>query len=228
MVTSKELAEYFVDTYRDPEEPISKSMNGLFGEFLGEQIRMDRDLDPEKILRAANSERDYDWEGLKDDFRIFLEKRLDRYHDGDIENPGVDRPNFEEDAHYALGYVKTSMGEANDAFMTSVIQFKSFESPEIYALELEYLDEEEGVEAIEHLLDKDEEEEVKRMLRKGVSRKDEERVRKAYRKIAKVNPELAREIKEDISDERFEAIMSSELTQVLPAKLESFRDELDF
>lgn len=210
MEDSEYLAEYFINTYRDPETPVSTNMNAVFGEFLGEQIRMDKDFDPESILRASTGEGDYDWEHLKDDFRIFLEKRLDRHHDGNLRNPNIEAEDLEEDIYYTLGYVETGIGDANEAFITSVIQFSNPENPGEYVLEVEYLDEEEGLEAINYLLENNEEE-VKRIIEKGVSWKDEERVRKAYRKVAEVNPQLARELKENVNDDRFELIMGSEL-----------------
>lgn len=230
------LADYFIETYRDSEIPVSQNMNAVMGEFLGEQIRLDRDFDSQAILNAVNEGEDYDWEGLKDDFRIFLEKRFDRHHDGDLDNPERTEPGFDVETHYSLGYIGTDMREHNfrtsdEVFMTSVVQFQDTESDgEEYAVEVEYLDQEEGLEAVEYLLERGQIEKVESMITHAASRRDTERALKAYEKVVEENPRLARNLMHNLIEdqEELEDSLKALYFEHNPEVFESFRDQLDF
>lgn len=228
--TPDQLAEYFVDSYRDPDTTFSQNMHAVFGEFIIAQLETGESFDSEELLEAVNSKEEYNWEGLKDNFRIFLEKRFDRYHDGDLENPEVAENDFVTDTHYNLGYIGTEMGEdiedLGEVFMTSVIQFKNPEEGD-YAVEVEYLDEEEGLEAIKHLLENGQREKVEKLIQFGI-KVNQERALKAYEAVAENDIILAKTLKEQETDSEIEASMMAKMVENSDNLFEDIKDELDF
>ncbi|EHK01269.1 hypothetical protein HRED_09050 [Candidatus Haloredivivus sp. G17] len=153
------------------------------------------ELDINNLSEAIQSNSEaYDWNLFREEFQIFLEKRLDRYHNGSIENPTKKQNDLEMKTHYSLNYRETEFGDldSNDpeeVFMTSVIQFQDTKSEdEEYAVEVEYLDTDEGLEAIEYLLERGKAEKVEKMITRAVNRNS------GYRKMQ--NGFLVKEIEE--------------------------------
>jgi len=205
-------------------------MNAVLGEFLGEQIEINDDFKPNELLKAVSGDQEDDWDGLKDDFRVFLEKQLDRYHGGGLENPEIEESSFEEETHYSLGYIPVEMADdaskPDNVFMTSAIEFENPENND-YAVQVEYLQEDEGLEAIEHLLETNQQDKVSEMINYGL-RINSDRALKAYQAVVENDILLAKELKEKQNDEELEASMRATLLENSQDELRDFRDELDF
>jgi hypothetical protein len=136
--------------------------------------------------------------------------------------------------HYSLNYRETEFGDldSNDpeeVFMTSVIQFQDTKSEdEEYAVEVEYLDTDEGLEAIEYLLERGKAEKVEKMITRAVNRKDNERALKAYEMLAEKAPLVADRIIEEVDDPNLKASMDAKIFENSKESFRDFRDQLDF
>ena len=189
------------------------------------------DLDADNMINALdrNSD-DYDWRTFENEFRIFLEQRLNRHHNGSIENPELSDTNLEVNTHYSPGYIHSEVAspEIANVFMTSIIQFEDLEEDD-YGIEVEYLDKEEGIEAIKHLLENEQEEKVDTMVRFGL-KINPERALEAYKVVAREKPILAKNMLGELplNDNDLESSMKSIYFKNNPEMFESFRDGLDF
>lgn len=118
--------------------------------------------------------------------------------------------------------------EISNVFMTSIIQFEDLEEDD-YGIEVEYLDKEEGIEAIKHLLENEQEEKVDTMVRFGL-KINPERALEAYKVVAREKPILAKNMLGELplNDNDLESSMKSIYFKNNPEMFESFRDGLDF
>lgn len=218
-----DLTEYFEEMYWGGEEAGSSAKN-ILEEYLN--YRDISSLNAENLIR-------HEVEGLKrekfrDNFQEFLKKRLDRYHDGSIENPDLNENDLKVRRKYFFGYLDTELAPRNtdEAFMTSIIDFQ--DSKGNYGKEVEYLDIEEGLEAIKHLLENDEER-VREMIQYGLKSSPEKAI-EAYKVVAQESPALAGELLEDVTffDESLESSIKSIYFKNNPDVFRNFRNQLDF
>lgn len=224
------LTDYFTELYRS-DESLYRSARNLFGDFMQYQVIPSDTLDANDLITALdNNDRDYEWDEFEREFQVFLEKRLDRHHDGSIKNTDIPENDFKVERHYNLGYISTDFGspEPEKVFMTSVIQFEDPEEDD-YAIEVEYLGEEEGLEAVRHLLEKDDREKVSDLIRFGL-KINSDRALKAYKVVAREDPVLANNLLDDLEiyDEDLESSMKAIYFKNNPDVFESFSNELDF
>jgi hypothetical protein len=113
--------------------------------------------------------------------------------------------------------------------MTSVIQFQETSSEdEEYAVEVEYLDTDKGLEAIEYLLEHGKAEKVEKMITRAVNRKDNERALKAYEVLAEKAPLVADRIIEEVDEPDLKASMDAKIFENSKESFRDFRDQLDF
>lgn len=228
------LTDYFTEVYKS-EDGLERPARNLLANFYKHQGMDSEELDINNLSEAiqSNSE-EYDWNLFREEFQIFLEKRLDRYHNGSIENPTKKQKDLEMKTHYSLNYRETEFGDldSNDpeeVFMTSVIQFQDTKSEdEEYAIEVEYLDTDEGLEAIEYLLERGKAEKVEKMITRAVNRKDNERALKAYDLLAEKAPLVADRIIEEVDDPDLKASMDAKIFENSKESFRDFRDQLDF
>lgn len=228
------LTDYFTELYKS-EDGLERPARNLLANFYKHQGMDSEELDINNLSEAiqSNSE-EYDWNLFREEFQIFLEKRLDRYHNGSIENPTKKQNDLEMKTHYSLNYRETEFGDldSNDpeeVFMTSVIQFQDTKSEdEEYAVEVEYLDTDEGLEAIEYLLERGKAEKVEKMITRAVNRKDNERALKAYDLLAEKAPLVADRIIEEVDDPDLKASMDAKIFENSKESFRDFRDQLDF
>lgn len=228
------LTDYFTELYKS-EDGLERPARNLLANFYKHQGMDSEELDINNLSEAiqSNSE-EYDWNLFREEFQIFLEKRLDRYHNGSIENPTKKQNDLEMKTHYSLNYRETEFGDldSNDpeeVFMTSVIQFQDTKSEdEEYAVEVEYLDTDEGLEAIEYLLERGKAEKVEKMITRAVNRKDNERALKAYEVLAEKAPLVADRIIEEVDDPDLKASMDAKIFENSKESFRDFRDQLDF
>lgn len=228
------LTDYFTEVYKS-EDGLERPARNLLANFYKHQGMDSEELDINNLSEAiqSNSE-EYDWNLFREEFQIFLEKRLDRYHNGSIENPTKKQNDLEMKTHYSLNYRETEFGDldSNDpeeVFMTSVIQFQDTKSEdEEYAVEVEYLDTDEGLEAIEYLLERGKAEKVEKMITRAVNRKDNERALKAYEVLAEKAPLVADRIIEEVDDPDLKASMDAKIFENSKESFRDFRDQLDF
>ena len=228
------LTDYFTEVYKS-EDGLERPARNLLANFYKHQGMDSEELDINNLSEAiqSNSE-EYDWNLFREEFQIFLEKRLDRYHNGSIENPTKKQKDLEMKTHYSLNYRETEFGDldSNDpeeVFMTSVIQFQDTKSEdEEYAVEVEYLDTDEGLEAIEYLLERGKAEKVEKMITRAVNRKDNERALKAYDLLAEKAPLVADRIIEEVDDPDLKASMDAKIFENSKESFRDFRDQLDF
>lgn len=228
------LTDYFTEVYKS-EDGLERPARNLLANFYKHQGMDSEELDINNLSEAiqSNSE-EYDWNLFREEFQIFLEKRLDRYHNGSIENPTKKQNDLEMKTHYSLNYRETEFGDldSNDpeeVFMTSVIQFQDTKSEdEEYAVEVEYLDTDEGLEAIEYLLERGKAEKVEKMITRAVNRKDNERALKAYDLLAEKAPLVADRIIEEVDDPDLKASMDAKIFENSKESFRDFRDQLDF
>lgn len=228
------LTDYFTEVYKS-EDGLERPARNLLANFYKHQGMDSEELDINNLSEAiqSNSE-EYDWNLFREEFQIFLEKRLDRYHNGSIENPTKKQNDLEMKTHYSLNYRETEFGDldSNDpeeVFMTSVIQFQDTKSEdEEYAIEVEYLDTDEGLEAIEYLLERGKAEKVEKMITRAVNRKDNERALKAYDLLAEKAPLVADRIIEEVDDPDLKASMDAKIFENSKESFRDFRDQLDF
>lgn len=223
------LTDYFTELYRS-EDGLEKSARNLLGDFYMHQGLESEEIDVNNLSEAIqNSSEEYDWNLFKDQFQIFLEKRLDRYHNGSIENPETTANDLETERHYSLGYIETDIAspDTEEVFMTSIIQFEEPEN-ETSAIEVEYLETGEGLEAVEHLLEHDRET-VRELIEFGM-KINPDRATQAYKVVAQEEPGLARALLKNLAfrDESLESSMKSIYFKNNPEIFENFRDELDF
>lgn len=228
------LTDYFTELYKS-EDGLERPARNLLANFYKHQGMDSEELDINNLSEAiqSNSE-EYDWNLFREEFQIFLEKRLDRYHNGSIENPTKKQNDLEMKTHYSLNYRETEFGDldSNDpeeVFMTSVIQFQDTKSEdEEYAVEVEYLDTDEGLEAIEYLLERGKAEKVEKMITRAVNRKDNERALKAYDLLAEKAPLVADRIIEEVDEPDLKASMDAKIFENSKESFRDFRDQLDF
>lgn len=228
------LTDYFTELYKS-EDGLERPARNLLANFYKHQGMDSEELDINNLSEAIQSNSEaYDWNLFREEFQIFLEKRLDRYHNGSIENPTKKQNDLEMKTHYSLNYRETEFGDldSNDpeeVFMTSVIQFQDTKSEdEEYAVEVEYLDTDEGLEAIEYLLERGKAEKVEKMITRAVNRKDNERALKAYDLLAEKAPLVADRIIEEVDDPDLKASMDAKIFENSKESFRDFRDQLDF
>jgi hypothetical protein len=228
------LTDYFTELYKS-EDGLERPARNLLANFYKHQGMDSEELDINNLSEAIQSNSEaYDWNLFREEFQIFLEKRLDRYHNGSIENPTKKQNDLEMKTHYSLNYRETEFGDldSNDpeeVFMTSVIQFQDTKSEdEEYAVEVEYLDTDEGLEAIEYLLERGKAEKVEKMITRAVNRKDNERALKAYEVLAEKAPLVADRIIEEVDDPDLKASMDAKIFENSKESFRDFRDQLDF
>lgn len=228
------LTDYFTEVYKS-EDGLERPARNLLANFYKHQGMDSEELDINNLSEAIQSNSEaYDWNLFREEFQIFLEKRLDRYHNGSIENPTKKQNDLEMKTHYSLNYRETEFGDldSNDpeeVFMTSVIQFQDTKSEdEEYAVEVEYLDTDEGLEAIEYLLERGKAEKVEKMITRAVNRKDNERALKAYDLLAEKAPLVADRIIEEVDDPDLKASMDAKIFENSKESFRDFRDQLDF
>ena len=228
------LTDYFTEVYKS-EDGLERPARNLLANFYKHQGMDSEELDINNLSEAIQSNSEaYDWNLFREEFQIFLEKRLDRYHNGSIENPTKKQNDLEMKTHYSLNYRETEFGDldSNDpeeVFMTSVIQFQDTKSEdEEYAVEVEYLDTDEGLEAIEYLLERGKAEKVEKMITRAVNRKDNERALKAYDLLAEKAPLVADRIIEEVDEPDLKASMDAKIFENSKESFRDFRDQLDF
>jgi hypothetical protein len=228
------LTDYFTELYKS-EDGLERPARNLLANFYKHQGMDSEELDINNLSEAIQSNSEaYDWNLFREEFQIFLEKRLDRYHNGSIENPTKKQNDLEMKTHYSLNYRETEFGDldSNDpeeVFMTSVIQFQDTKSEdEEYAVEVEYLDTDEGLEAIEYLLERGKAEKVEKMITRAVNRKDNERALKAYDLLAEKAPLVADRIIEEVDEPDLKASMDAKIFENSKESFRDFRDQLDF
>lgn len=228
------LTDYFTELYKS-EDGLERPARNLLANFYKHQGIDSEELDINNLSEAIQSNSEaYDWNLFREEFQIFLEKRLDRYHNGSIENPTKKQNDLEMKTHYSLNYRGTEFGDldSNDpeeVFMTSVIQFQDTKSEdEEYAVEVEYLDTDEGLEAIEYLLERGKAEKVEKMITRAVNRKDNERALKAYEVLAEKAPLVADRVIEEVDDPDLKASMDAKIFENSKESFRDFRDQLDF
>lgn len=228
------LTDYFTEVYKS-EDGLERPARNLLANFYKHQGMDSEELDINNLSEAiqSNSE-EYDWNLFREEFQIFLEKRLDRYHNGSIENPTKKQNDLEMKTHYSLSYRETEFrdldsNDPEEVFMTSVIQFQDTKSEdEEYAVEVEYLDTDEGLEAIEYLLERGKAEKVEKMITRAVNRKDNERALKAYDLLAEKAPLVADRIIEEVDEPDLKASMDAKIFENSKESFRDFRDQLDF
>ena len=223
-IDTLDLAEYFVDTFRNGG-PFYDPMKEVLTDYISDRRSRDPEFKSSELFDAQEGV-DYDWEELKHDFRIYLEKRLDRNHDGGLENP-ENEDDLEPETAYHLGYVEVGVPtERNEAFMTSTIIFQEPENPG-QATYAEYLDESEGLDAIRHLLERGEREKVRNIIEKGINGLKKEKGLKAYEAVASTDPILAKDLLERTENSEVETQMRVALFNNNDI-FEEFGDSLDF
>lgn len=203
------LTDYFTQLYRS-DERLEASSRNIFGDFVQNVVVPSGSIDANELINALeNDSEDYDWRKFETEFQAFLERRLDRHHNGSLDNPEVEQNDFEVERHYNLGYISTEISspEVEEVFMTSIIQFEEPDD-DGYAIEVEYLDEEESLEAIEHLLEEGERDKVDEMLRFGL-KINEDRALKAYEAVASLDLDLAEKLRSEIEDPNLQDSMQS-------------------
>jgi hypothetical protein len=96
------LTDYFTEVYKS-EDGLERPARNLLANFYKHQGMDSEELDINNLSEAiqSNSE-EYDWNLFREEFQIFLEKRLDRYHNGSIENPTKKQNDLEMKTHYSL------------------------------------------------------------------------------------------------------------------------------
>lgn len=228
------LTDYFTELYKS-EDGLERPARNLLANFYKHQGMDSEELDINNLSEAIQSNSEaYDWNLFREEFQIFLEKRLDRYHNGSIENPTKKQNDLEMKTHYSLNYRGTEFRDLDsnhpeEVFMTSVIQFQETSSEdEEYAVEVEYLDTDEGLEAIEYLLERGKAEKVEKMITRAVNRKDNERALKAYDLLAEKAPLVADRIIEEVDEPDLKASMDAKIFENSKESFRDFRDQLDF
>jgi len=228
------LTDYFTELYKS-EGGLERPTRNILGDFYRHQGLGSEEIDINDLSEAIqNNSEEYNWKLFREEFQIFLEKRLDRYHDGSIKNPAKNQNDLNMKTHYNLGFIGTEFAELGsrapeEVFMTSVIQFQNTESEDDeYAVKVEYLDKDEGLEAIEYLLEQEEVGKVEEMITHAVNRRDTERALKAYEVVAENTPILADKIVKDVDDRDLKASMEAKIIENSTETFENFRDDLDF
>lgn len=218
-----ELAEYYIEMYWTDNE-VNEYARNILDDYLDSQGLSHAGA--ENLLRHGIQ--GLDKNKFRNKFATFLESRLDRNHNGSIENTERNENDLDVRRKYLLGYFDTELAprHIDEAFMTSIIHFQ--DSKGHFGKEIEYLDKEEGLEAIKHLLEHNEEK-VREMVQYGL-KTNPEKATEAYKVVARESPALAEELLKDVTffDESLESSIKSIYFNNNPDVFRNFRDQLDF
>jgi len=222
-IKSEDLAEYFVETFRE-QDYFSQGMRSVWKDYLIDRRNRDPNFSSGEPFDARDQE-DYDWSALKNDFRIYLEKRLDR-NNQNLENPDYE-DGLERDHFHRLGYVDVGPEfNGEDVFMTSIVHFQDPEEPD-WAVYAEYLDENESINAVTHLLERRQQEEVKNLIERNLETPRQDKALKVYAAIVETDIGLAKEILSNTEDLELETSMRKEIFNHANV-FDRFGNELDF
>lgn len=184
------LTEYFEEMYWGDEKAGSSAKN-ILEEYL--DYRGIGSIEAENLLR--HEVEGLDREEFRYNFQIFLEKRLDRYHDGSIQNPERKDSDLETDVRFGFGYVPYDGFSRPDhsVFMTAKMKFEDFENDEEKDFVRHYR-EEEGLEAFRKLLEQEEGKHQARIVARSSLRNGSDNALEAYELMAEERPEMAQDM----------------------------------
>jgi len=223
-IDTEELADHYVETLKDGG-PFYRPMENVLKDYILERRDRDQDFTSSQLFDAIEDSK-YNWEELKEDFRIYLEKRIDRNHDEGLENPDARKEQPDHERVYHLGYIEMGLStDKREAFMTSAIHFQGENAG--WALQAEYLDEDEGLEAITHLLENGERGKVRELVTSGLHSSKKEKALKSYEAVASTDLALARELLQEANGVDTETRMRKALFENENV-FERFGEGLDF